>query len=141
MKGAGLSLPVDPIDQLTHQAGGVEWGRGVEHHRNLSPGIIEGRDTVQGCLVVPAMPRVLLAVDEQVTMELANMVLRDRDRAPGVEHDPHHLRVSGDFLFIPRGKRGDLEIGEQSFDIAVGKPAALDPCRRADALDRGDMPQ
>ena len=87
------------------------------------------------------MPRVFLAVDEEITVQLLDVVLGDYDIVPRPEHEFHHLRIAGHFLLVAGGEGFDLEIGEQPLDLAVGQFAALDPRRGTDALDRSDTSQ
>lgn len=56
---------------------------------------------------LPAMALVLGAVAEQVPMELADHVFRDRALLKGIEHLIHDVGVSGDFLLV-----AGFELGE-----------------------------
>ena len=87
------------------------------------------------------MPLVLLAVDEQVAVQLLDVVFGDRDLFPRPEHELHRFGVAGDLLLVAGGEGLDVEVGEQAFDLAVGELAALDPGGGADALDGRDAPQ
>ncbi len=72
------------------------------------------------------MPRVFLAVDQQVAVYLFDMVLGDGDVLPRPEHQLHHLGIASHFLLVAAGRGFDLEIGEQPFDLAVGQLATFD---------------
>ena len=129
------------VDELGHQPGRIERRRGLEDDADLLAVLVEGDDVVGAGLVAAAVPLVLLAVDEQVAVQLLDVVFGDRDVFPRPEHKLHRLGIAGDLLLVAGGEGFDLEVGEQPFDLAVGELAALDPGGGADALDRGDAPQ
>jgi len=130
-----------PADQFRHAAGRVEGCRGLEHDRDRPAVRVEGGDAVGRCLVVAAMPGVLLAMDQEIAVQLLDVVLGDGDVLPGAEDKLHDLAVSGDFLLVAGGERLDFEIGEQPLDLPVGKLAAFDAGGGADAFDGGDPSQ
>ena len=64
-----------------------------------------------------------------------------RDVRPGREDRLLDRGVAGHFLLVARAEGSDLQLGQQALDLAVRQPTALDPGRRADALDGGDPAQ
>jgi hypothetical protein len=60
-------------------------------------------------------------------MQLLDVVFGERDVLPGRKHLLHQLRVSRNLLLVGRRESLDLEIIQKPFDLAIGKPAALDP--------------
>ena len=58
------------------------------------------------------MPLILDRVGQQVAMELADMVLGQRNCVKGVEDRLHHLGIAGDLLLIARGERADADISQ-----------------------------
>ena len=68
-------------------------------------------------------------------VKLTNMVFRQLDIRPSPENSFHNLREAGHFLLVSRGKRFDFEVGKQPLHLTVGKLAAFDTGRRADAFD------
>ena len=139
VKAPVLLLPGHPFHQLGHAARRVEGRGGLEHHAKALAIFVEGFDVVGKRLVGAAMPLVLGRVDQQVAVELADVVLGERDRVIGAEDRLHHLGVAGDLLLVAGGERADADVGEQSFDLTVAEVRAFDPGRGADALDGSDM--
>jgi hypothetical protein len=80
-----------------------------------------------------------LAVAKQVTVQLADMVLAERDRTVRVDDEIDGLGVARDLLLIARGETADADPAEKRLDLVVGERAALDARGRADALDGGDL--
>ena len=87
------------------------------------------------------MPLVLVAVAQQIAVQLFDVVLGRRDVRPERENGLHDLGIASHFLLVARAKGLDLQVGQQALDLAVREPTALDPGRRADALDGGDPAQ
>ena len=56
------------------------------------------------------MPGVLLAVDQQVAVQLLDVILGERNVPPRREHQLHDLGVAGDLLLVARGKALDLQV-------------------------------
>ena len=70
------------------------------------------------------MPLVLGRMRQQVTVELADVALRQRDRVIGRKDGLHHLGIAGDFLLIPGGERADPDVGQDLLDLSVAEPGA-----------------
>ena len=83
-------------------------------------------------------PAILVAVNQQVPVQLSDMVLGQGNILPGREHHPHDLGVARHFLLIPGAELSDLQIREQALDIAVGQLAAFNAGGRTDTLDGRD---
>jgi len=126
---------LEPSDKLGHQPGGVKGLGDLVDDGNLLAGVVEGGNTVGQLLVLAAAPVVILAVAQEIVVELLDVVLRDRDLRPRMEDGLHDFGVTGDLLLVAGGKGFDLQIGEQALHVAVGKLAAFDARRGADALN------
>src|SRR5271166_5574818 len=131
----------EPGDELRHALRRVDWSRGLKDDADLLAVLIERNDAVRGGLVAAAVPHILLAVGEEVAMQLFDMVLGDSDVFQRPEHKLHRLRISGDLLLVAGGEGFDLQVRQQALDLAIRKLAALNPGGGADALDRGDAAQ
>ena len=59
------------------------------------------------------MPFILLAVGKQVAVQLPDMVFRDWDVLPGVEHLVHYLGIADNLLFVAGGKGCYFKISKQ----------------------------
>ena len=75
MESRCVALLVEPGDQFGRQARRVKGRRGFEHHAQLPAVLVEGDDAVCGDLVVAEVPSVLLAVGQQVSVQLLDVVL------------------------------------------------------------------
>ena len=71
----------------------------------------------------------VLAVSEQVAMQLFDVVFGECDLAPGLEDQLHRFGIAGHFLLVSRCERFDLQIGEQPLHFAVGEFAAFNAGR------------
>ena len=94
----------EPADQLRHQARRIEGRCRLEHDADLPRLLVEGHDAVGGGLVVAAMPGVLLAVDQQVAVQLPDVILGERMSCHEREHQLHDLGVAGDLLLVAVAK-------------------------------------
>lgn len=81
------------------------------------------------------MPFVLVAVKQQIPVQLADMVFRQADMIEGFENPLHCFRVPGNFLLITRDKGASGEICQELLHVAVRQGAALDARGRAHAFD------
>ena len=85
------------------------------------------------------MALILLAVTEKVAVQLADVVLAERDRLVRLRDEIHNLRVARNLLLVARLEPADAGPAENRFDLLIGERAALDARGRADALDGGDV--
>ncbi len=117
---------LEPRDQFGHPSRRFERACGFEDDANLIAALIERGDVVGSGLVAAAVPVVLLAVAQQIAMQLKDVVLGDRDVVMGFEHALHDLGIARDLLLIACGKGPDRQIGQQALDLAIGELRALD---------------
>ena len=71
--------------------------------------LVKGLDVVGQLLVLAAMTFVLLGMLEQNAVELPDVVLRERQLGPRLEHQLHGLGVLGDFLLVARAQGAEVE--------------------------------
>ena len=71
------------------------------------------------------MPLILVAVAQQIAVQLTDMVFVDGDVCPGMKHRFHDIGVSSDFLLVAAVERFDLQFGEQLLNLAVAELATL----------------
>jgi hypothetical protein len=74
---------------------------------------VEGGDVVRQCFPLATMAFVLGAVLQEIAMELAQHVCRERNLAGMGEHLFHDKGVACDFLFIASGERFRLQTAQQ----------------------------
>ena len=110
---------IEPCDEFGHQTWRIEWRRSLKNDTDLFSVFVERGDAVRRCLVTAAMPGVFLAVDEQVTVNLLDVVFGDGNVLPRVENRLHRLGIARDLLFVAGGEGFDIQIGKQTFDLAV----------------------
>mgnify|MGYP006872380049 CR=1 FL=1 len=77
-------------------------------------------------LVASPVPGVLLAVSQQVAVQLLDVVLGQGNLLLRGEHPLHDFGVAGYLLLIAGRKRLHLQPGQQAFDVTVRKPAAFE---------------
>ena len=87
------------------------------------------------------MPFILVAVNQQVAVELLDVVLGEGDLRPGRKHQIHHLGVASHLLLVTVGEALDLEVRQQTLHLAVSQLAALNAGGGANAFDRCHPPQ
>ena len=66
-----------------------------------------------------AVALVLLAVAKQVAVQLADVVLAERDRAVRVDDEIDGLGVARDLLLIARGESADADPAEKRLDLVI----------------------
>ena len=128
-------------DEGLHLARGIEGRGGLEDDADLFAIGIEGGDVVRQGLVVAAMPLVLGAVAQEVLMELADHVLRNRDLLEGIKHLIHDIGVTGDLLLVACFELRDVQSAKQVLDLTVGELGPLNACGRANTLNGGHLAQ
>jgi hypothetical protein len=74
-----------------------------------------------------SVSHVFLGELEQISVELANVVLSEVDRIGVPEDRFHHGRIARDLLLVARGEAPYVEIREQMLDIPVAQRGAFDP--------------
>ena len=127
--------------RLAHQPGGVERAGGLKDDADLVAARIEGRDAVGRGLVVAPVPLVLVAVAQEVAVQLLDVVLGDRDVGRGREDRLHDLCVAGNLLLVAGAEGLDVQVRQQPLHLPIRQLAALDAGRGADALDGRDPAQ
>src|SRR5579872_2845410 len=137
----GGDASLKPGDELGHETRRIEWRCRFEHDADLLAALVEGDDVVGAGFVAATMPLILLAMDEQVAVQLLDVVFGDRDVFPRPEYKVHRFGVAGDLLLFAGSEGPDFDIGEKALDLTVGELAALNAGRGADALDGGDAAQ
>ncbi len=126
MQAAQFARLIQPGDQLGHPLRCIERCCRLENDADHLAFGVKGTYVVAKGLVFPAMPLILVAVSEQVAVELLDVVLGDGDVRPGQENRFHHIGVTCDLLFVAGTESPDFEVAEQAFDLPVGQLAALD---------------
>lgn len=105
----------------------------------IFPSASKAPTSLRNVLYSPPMPFVLVAVAQEITMELFDVIFRDGNVGPGLKNGFHHLGITGDFLFVAAGETFDFQVGQQALHFPVGQLAALDAGGRADTLDGGNV--
>ena len=73
------------------------------------------------------MAGVLLAVTQEVTVQLADVVLAERDRSVRLRDELDNLCIARDLLLVARLEAADTCLTQERLDLVIGEGAALDP--------------
>src|SRR5262245_57045050 len=85
---------VRPRDQFLHQTRRVErWGR-FKDHPDTSSVLVEGLDVIGNLLVLTSMVFVPWEKPQQGSVQLLDVVLGQRNIAPGIEHQRGRFGVA-----------------------------------------------
>ena len=116
-----------PVYELTHQTRCIKGGRRLKNDPETTPIIGEGLEMIGKCLVLAAVLLVLVGVLEHGRVQLANVILVERNLGPRVEDKLHHFSVAGDLCFVSRSKRTGVQPGQQVLDFIIGQMGTFDP--------------
>ena len=95
---------IEPIDEFLHPPWCFEWRGRFKHNAQTLAIWTKGLDMVRNFLVVTSMLLILAAVFEKNSLELLDVVFRDRDGLETLENHIHRIGVAGDFLLVAAGE-------------------------------------
>ena len=113
------ALCSDPLHEFCHSLRGIEWRYGFEDDANLLSLGIECGNTIWSDLVLRTVTQILLAVLQQVAVELLDVIFGEWNVLPRREHQLHDGGVTSNLLFISRRKRCDLQLREKRLDFTI----------------------
>ena len=119
VQALGFQRGVCPLQKLAHPLWRFK-GRGrFKNNAERLAIFVKGDDMVGRALIVAAMPCVLLAVAQQVSVQLADIILRQRNLLPKKAQLFQGLGIADHFLLVACGKRADGKVCQKFFHIRV----------------------